>query len=60
MKKEMAFVFNAQVAEAEYQIKRRDKIGFYDCLKPRLEVNVKRKKPDDLAELLQENDDLLA
>ena len=60
MKKEMTSVFSAPVAEAEYQIKRRDTIGFYDCLKPRLKVRGKRKRTnnengsnfDDLAELL--------
>ena len=68
MKKEMKSVFSAQVAEAEYYIKRRDTIGFYDCLRPRLKKIVKRKTIiddigsnfDDLAELIQENDDLLA
>ena len=68
MKKESTSVFSAQVAEAEYQIKRRDTIGFYDCLRPRLKARVKRNGTkdeicsniDDLAELVQENVDLSA
>ena len=58
------------VEEAEYQIRRKDKLGFYDCLRPRLRVirkRVKRRKTnefgeevDDIANLIEENDDLWA
>ena len=59
---------SSPVEEAEYQISRRDKIGFYDCLRPRLRVirkRIKKRKTnefdqeiDDIAMLIEENDEL--
>ena len=66
----MVTVVTLPVEEAEYQIRRKDKLGFYDCLRPRLRVirkRVKRRKTnefgqeiDDIQNLIEENDDLWA
>ena len=66
----MVTVVTSPVEEAEYQIRRKDKLGFYDCLRPRLRVirkRVKRRKTDefgqevdDIQNLIEENDDLWA
>ena len=63
----MTVVYQAPVDEAEYQIRRKDSIGFYDCLKPRLRIQLKRRKKskedgpqiDDIAMLIEENDQIL-
>lgn len=62
----MIVVYQAPVEEAEYQIRRKDTIGFYDCLKPRLRMVLKRRNKskedgtqiDDIAMLIEENDTL--
>ena len=66
----MVIPITLPVEEAEYQIRRKDKLGFYDSLRPRLRVirkRVKRRKTnefgeeiDDIANLIEENDDLWA
>ena len=64
----MVVVYQAPVEEAEYQIRRKDTIGFYDCLKPRLRKVLRRTKKskkdgpqiDDIAMLIEENDTLWA
>ena len=68
LQKEMIVVYQAPVEEAEYQIRRKDSLGFYDCLKPRLRKVLRRKKKsikddpqiDDIAMLIEENDTLWA
>lgn len=70
LKNEKDFAMREPISEAEYQMKRKVCIGFYDCLMPRLKIKKKpthktKSKEDDsdsdyFGDLIVENDQLKA